>query len=117
MCMHCLNSLADGADEAGWVVGFPEGRHHLSFNKVATAMAACSMQPLVVQCAQILAILHEETTLGQVTTTHWTHTQTHTVMQHYCPCLMQSSLFKKCNKFKWNLFLTSLGKKGILKSS
>lgn len=84
MCMPSVNSLADGADEAGGVVGLPEGRHHLSFNKVPTAMAACSMQPLVVQCAQILAILHEETTLCQVTTTHWAHTQTdnHAVLMY-----------------------------------
>lgn len=79
--MNCVHSLADGANEAGGVVGLPEGRHHLPFNKVSTSMAASSMQPLVVQRAQIFAIFHKETTLRQVAATNWTHTHTDTHVQ------------------------------------
>lgn len=62
--------LADGADEAGGVVGFAQGGDHFSFHKVPTTIAACAMHALVVQRAQILSILHEEAPLGEVTAAH-----------------------------------------------
>lgn len=56
--------LADGADEAGRVVGLSQSGDHFPLHKVATAIAAGAMHALVVQRAQILSILHEEAPLG-----------------------------------------------------
>lgn len=62
--------LADGADEAGGVVGLAQCGNHFSLNKVPTAIAAGTVHALVVQRAQILSIFHEEAPLGKVTATH-----------------------------------------------
>lgn len=63
-------SLADGADEAGRVVGFPQCSHYLALHKLAARVTASAVDLLVVQCAQIISIFHEESTLCQVATTH-----------------------------------------------
>lgn len=74
--------LADGADEAGGVVGLAQGGDHLPLHKVPAAIAAGAVHALVVQRAQILSILHEEAPLGQVTAAHWkTHTHRHSESQ------------------------------------
>lgn len=52
------------------MVGLAQGSHHLSFHELPTAMAACPVHPLVVQGAEILSVLYEEATLGQVTAAH-----------------------------------------------
>ena len=70
--------LADGADEAGRVIGLPQGGDHFPLHEVPTAIAAGAVHALVVQRAQILSILHEEAPLGEVTATHYTgHTHWH----------------------------------------
>lgn len=72
--------LADGADEAGGVVGLAQGSDHFPLHKVPTAIAAGAVHALVVQRAQIVSILHEEAPLGEVTAAHCirdTHTHTH----------------------------------------
>ena len=69
--------LADGADEAGRVVGLSQSGDHFPLHKVPTAIAAGAVHALVVQRAQILSILHEEAPLGEVTAAHYTgHTHT-----------------------------------------
>lgn len=65
-------SFADGADEAGRVVGLAQGSDHFSLNKIPAAIAAGAVHSLVVQRAQIFSILHEEAPLGEVTATHFT---------------------------------------------
>lgn len=56
--------LADGADEAGGVVGFAKSSDNFPLHKVPTAIAAGAVHALVVQHAQILPILHKEAPLG-----------------------------------------------------
>lgn len=68
--------LADCADEASRVVGLAQGSDYFPLHKVPTAIAAGAVHALVVQCAQIVSILHEEAPLGKVTATHC---RTHTV--------------------------------------
>lgn len=58
--------LANGADEAGRVVGLAQGGDHFSLHKVPAAIATSAVHALVVQRAQILTILHEESPLGEV---------------------------------------------------
>lgn len=65
-------SFADGADEAGRVVGLAQSSNHFSLNKVPTAIAAGTVHALVVQRAQIVSIFHEEAPLGKVTATYFT---------------------------------------------
>lgn len=72
--------LADGTREAVGVVGLAQGSHHLSFHELPTAMAACPIHPLVVQGAEVLPVLYEEATLGQVTATHCGKTSSHPVI-------------------------------------
>lgn len=60
---------ADSAYEAVGVVGLPKRRHHFPFNEAVTAEAARAIEPLVVTCANVLTLPHEEATLGQVTAT------------------------------------------------
>lgn len=74
--------LADGADEAGRVVGLAQGSDHFPLHKVPAAIAAGAVHALVVQRAQILSILHEEAPLGEVTAAHYTgHTHWHSASQ------------------------------------
>lgn len=74
--------LADGADEAGRVVGLSQGSDHFPLHKVPTAIAASTVHALVVQRAQIFSILHEEPPLGEVTAAHYTgHTHWHSASQ------------------------------------
>lgn len=71
--VRCLGLLlADGADEAGGVVGLAQGSDHFPLHKVPAAVAAGAVHALVVQRAQILPILHEEAPLGEVTATRYT---------------------------------------------
>lgn len=74
--MKKLVLLADGADEAGRVVGLAQGSDHFPFNKIPTAIAAGAVHALIVQRAQILSILHEEAPLGEVAAAHYNR-QTH----------------------------------------
>lgn len=62
------------------MVGLAQGSHHLSFHELPTAMAACPIHPLVVQRAEILPVLYEEATLGQVTAAHCGKTSSHPVI-------------------------------------
>lgn len=62
--------LADGADEAGRVVGFPQCSDHLTLHKLAACVTASAVDLLIVQRAQIISIFHEEPALCQVATTH-----------------------------------------------
>lgn len=74
--------LADGADEAGRMVGLAQGSDHFPLHKVPTAIAAGAVHALVVQRAQILSILHEEAPLGEVTAAYYTgHTHWHSASQ------------------------------------
>lgn len=54
------------------MIGLPQSSDHLSFHEVPTAIATCAVHTLVIQCAQIFSILHEEAALGQVTAAHYT---------------------------------------------
>lgn len=73
------NLLANGADEAGGVVGLAQGGDHFPLHKVPAAIAAGAVHALVVQRAQILSILHEEAPLGKVAAAHYAgRTHTHT---------------------------------------
>lgn len=72
--------LADGADEAGGVVGFAQRGDHLPLHKVPAAIAASAVHALVVQRAEILSILHEEAPLGEVTAANCMGTQTFDLM-------------------------------------
>lgn len=83
--------LADGADKAGRVVGLAQGSDHFPLHKVPAAIAAGAVHALIVQCAQIFSILHEEAPLGKVTATHYMeHTLAH--------CKSGLSVFCLCNK-------------------
>lgn len=62
--------LADGADEAGRVVGFPQCSDHLALHELAACVTASAVDLLIVQRAQIVSIFHEESTLCQVATAH-----------------------------------------------
>lgn len=62
--------LANGADEAGGVVGLAQGGDHFSLHKVPAAIATSAVHALVIQRAQILTILHEESPLGEVAATN-----------------------------------------------
>lgn len=74
--------LADGADEAGRVVGLAEGCDHFPLHKVPTAIAAGAVHALIVQGAQIFSILHKEAPLGEITAAHYMgHTHRHPVGQ------------------------------------
>lgn len=64
--------LADGADEAGGVIGLAQSGDHFPLHKVSTAIAARAVHALVVQRAQIFSILHEEAALGEITAAHCT---------------------------------------------
>jgi len=75
--------LADGADEAGRMVSLAQGSDHFSLNKIPTAIAAGAVHALVVQCAQILSILHEEAPLCEVAAAHCTG---HTFCSHLPLC-------------------------------
>lgn len=59
-----LRLLANGANKAGWVVGLPQHRNHLSLHKFSTAVASCAMTSLEVQWAEVVPIPHEEATLS-----------------------------------------------------
>lgn len=48
------------------MVGLAQGGDHFSLHEVSAAIAAGAMHALVVQRAQILTILHEESPLGEV---------------------------------------------------
>lgn len=50
----------DAADEAGWVVGPPQGRHHLPADVLLAAVTLGAVEPLVVVRADVLAGLVEE---------------------------------------------------------
>lgn len=63
--------LANSADEAGGVVGLAQGGDHFSLHKVPAAIAAGAVHALVVQRAQILTILHEESPLGEIAAANW----------------------------------------------
>lgn len=62
--------LAGGADKAAGMVGLAQGRHHLPFDEVLAAEAARPVHPLVVLSADVIALTHEEASLGQLTSTH-----------------------------------------------
>lgn len=64
--------LADGADEAGRMVGLAQGGDDFSLDKVPATVAAGAVHALVVEHAQIFPILHEEAPLGEVTAAHCT---------------------------------------------
>ena len=61
---------AEAADEAAGVVGAAQGGHHLPGDEAVAAVAAGSVQPLVVGRAHILALLLEEPRAGQVAVAH-----------------------------------------------
>ena len=62
------------------MIGLAQGSDHLSFHELPTAMAACPIHPLVVQGAEILAVLYEEAPLCQVTAAHCGKTSSHLVI-------------------------------------
>lgn len=64
-------ALADSTRKAVGMIGLAQGSDHLSFHELPTAMAACPIHPLVVQGAEILAVLYEEAPLCQVTAAHF----------------------------------------------
>lgn len=53
------------------MVSFPQGCHYFAFHELPTAIAAGAIHALVVQGAEILAILNEKASLCQVTATHF----------------------------------------------
>lgn len=61
---------ADAADEAVWVVGPPQGRHHLSSDVLVTAVTLGPIEALVVLGADVLSRVVEETRANQVTAAH-----------------------------------------------
>lgn len=65
------DSPTHGTHEAVGVVGLAQRRHHLALDELVAAEAAGPIQALVVQRADVLALPHEEATLGQVTATCW----------------------------------------------
>lgn len=62
--------LAQGANEAGGVVGLAQCSDHLTLHKVPAAIATGPVHALVVQGAEIIPVLHEEAALGQIAATH-----------------------------------------------
>lgn len=62
--------LADRAGEAVGVVGLAQRSYHLALHELPTAMAPCPVHPLVVQGTQIVPVLYEEASLGQVAAAH-----------------------------------------------
>lgn len=53
------------------MVGLAQGSYHLALHELPTAMAPCPIHPLVVQGTQIVPVLYEEASLGQVAATHF----------------------------------------------
>lgn len=71
---HMQFSLpADATDEAVWVVGPAQGRHHLSGDVLVTAVTLGPVEPLVVLCTDVLAGVVEETRMHQITAAHCTY--------------------------------------------
>lgn len=71
------HSVSDGegftahtADKALWVVRASQSGDHLSCDEAVTAVAACTIQALVVGRANVLALLLEEARSRQITVTH-----------------------------------------------
>lgn len=60
------------------MVSFPQGCHYFAFHELPTAIAAGAVHALVVQGAEIFAILNEKASLCQVTATHWKKKTNHT---------------------------------------
>lgn len=71
-----LNLLANGADEAGRMVGPPQDRHHLTLHKFPAIVAERAVKPLEVQGAHVFAVPHKEATLSHVAATNCTHAKT-----------------------------------------
>lgn len=69
--------LADGAHEAGRVVGFPQDGHQVPLHEPPAVTAQRPVKSLEVQGTEVVAVLHEEARLRQVTATHCGD-QTHT---------------------------------------
>lgn len=60
------------------MIGLAQCSDHFPLHKVPASSAAGTVHALVVHCAQIISILHEEAALGQVTSARWAeHTQWH----------------------------------------
>lgn len=70
-----LNLLANGAHEAGRVVGLPQDCHHLTLHKFPAFVAGRAMKPLEVQGTQIVTVPHEEPALSHVAPTNCTHAE------------------------------------------
>lgn len=68
-----LNLLANGAGEAGRMVGLTQDRHHLTFHKFPAIVAERAVKPLEVQGAQIFTVPHKEAALSHVAATNCTH--------------------------------------------
>lgn len=64
--------FAGGADKAAGVVSLSQGGHHLPLDEVLATEAASPVHPLVVQSADVFTLPHEEASLGQFTSTHFT---------------------------------------------
>lgn len=62
--------LADGTGKAVGMVGLAQGSDHLALHELPAAMAPGPVHPLVVQGAQIVPVLYEEASLGQVAAAH-----------------------------------------------
>lgn len=65
VCQHteerqCTLVPTDAADEASWVVGPPQGGHHLSGDVAFTAVTLGAVETLVVVRADVLARVVEE---------------------------------------------------------
>lgn len=69
-----VHLLADGAHEAGGMVGLAQDCHHLPLHELAAVVAERAMEPLEVQRAEAVAAPHEEAALSQVAAAHCTHT-------------------------------------------
>lgn len=66
----CVCVPADTADKALGVVRASQSGDHLSCDEAVTAVAACTVQTLVVCRADVLALLLEEARSSQITVTH-----------------------------------------------
>lgn len=64
-------ALADGTGKAVGMVGLAQGSDHLTLHELPAAMAPGPIHPLVVQGAQIVPVLYEEASLGQVAAAHF----------------------------------------------
>lgn len=62
--------LADGTGKAVGMVGLAQGSDHLALHELPAAVAPGPVHPLVVQGAQIVPVLYEEASLGQVAAAH-----------------------------------------------